>query len=81
MHRREHFVYSRLDEVERIRSLPEGWRGEEFRQSVAGAEQLAAKLFRSIPEANSRSLEYLNVWSRVYTELQETRRQRVAAGG
>jgi hypothetical protein len=68
---REHFIYTRLDEVAQLRRLPPEWRREEFRERVVQARRLADRVLRDVPGLPPERFAHLNSWDRCFTELAE----------
>jgi hypothetical protein len=77
---RDHFIYTRLREVDDLRGRPREWRAEHFRQKLEASRQMALKVARALPEARPDGFRHLEIWLRVFTELQARMPQRALAG-
>lgn len=77
---RDHFIYTRLREIEDLRSRPQEWRAENFRQKLEASRQMGLKVARALPEAPPDGFRHLAVWLRVFTELQARMPQRALVG-
>ncbi len=62
---REHFLYTRLNEVAQMRSKPQTWRTEHLSQLLIASRQMAEKVVNAFPDTRLPSFRHLDVWSRV----------------
>lgn len=61
---REHFVWSRLDEVKQLRGIPPSAQTRHVAEKLAGAHQFAKTLQRNFPQERW-DFDFLDNWSRV----------------
>lgn len=62
---REHFLYTRLNELAQMRSKPQTWRTEHLSQLLIASRQMAEKVVNAFPHTRLPSFRHLDVWSRV----------------